>query len=223
MQTLKTLILSKFKSFYLISMALGFSVIALMIRVKLNKSFFYIFLVWNVFLALIPYMITMYLNTKHSLNSLKLLIWVSVWILFLPNAPYIVTDLMHIRLGNSSLLWLDIIVVLSFASTGLLLFYLTIIDMQSVVATKYSRLPIKGLTYSIILLSGFGVYLGRFLRYNSWEIISQPQYLLSDIIAIIIRPFQHFDAWLFTLGFGGFLLVGFWIFKAIYYLKPTDP
>ncbi|WP_411893716.1 DUF1361 domain-containing protein [Winogradskyella sp. A2] len=222
MQTIKTLILSKFKSFSLVTMALSFSIIALMIRVKLNKSFFYLFLVWNVFLAIIPYIITIYLNTKQNLNKFKLVLWCIIWILFLPNAPYIVTDLMHLRLGNSSLLWLDIIVILSFAFTGLLLFYLSILDMQKLLTKRYPKLPIKTITYSIILLSGFGVYLGRFLRYNSWEIISQPQYLISDIIGIILSPFQHFNAWLFTLGFGGFLLVGFWIFKVIYYLKPIE-
>ena len=129
---------------------------------------------------------------------------------------------MHIRLGNSSLLWLDIIVILSFALTGLLLLYLSIIDMQNIVLDKLPKLPTKSITYSIILLCGFGVYLGRFLRYNSWEILSQPQYLISDIMAIFISPFKHFDAWLFTLGFGSFLIVGFWIFKTIYYMKPDN-
>jgi uncharacterized membrane protein len=57
------------------------------------------------------------------------------------------------------------------------------------------------------------VYLGRFLRYNSWEIISNPQLLISDIFDILISPFHNSEAWLFTLGFGGFLVVGYFVFK----------
>jgi len=68
MKILKALVQSKFKTLSLVTVALTFSVIVLMVRIKLNKSFFYLFLVWNVFLAVIPYAITMYLNTKSNSN-----------------------------------------------------------------------------------------------------------------------------------------------------------
>jgi uncharacterized membrane protein len=155
----------------------------------------------------------MYLNTKQNLSKLKLGFWFLVWLAFLPNAPYIVTDLIHIRMGNDNLLWLDVLVVLSFALSGLLLFYLSILDMQKLVASKFKRIPIVTSTILILFLCGFGVYLGRFLRYNSWEIISNPQLLISDIFDILISPFHNSGAWLFTLGFGGFLVVGYFVFK----------
>lgn len=217
METIKTLTQSKFKTLALITVALTFSVIVLMVRMKLNKSFFFLFLIWNVFLAIIPYAITMYLNTMQNLSRLKLGFWFIVWLAFLPNAPYIVTDLIHIRIGNDSLLWLDVLVVLSFAMSGLFLFYLSIIDMQRLISENFKRIPITTATTIILFLCGFGVYLGRFLRYNSWEIISQPQIIISDILNIIIAPFQNFNAWLFTLGFGTFLVVGFWMFKNLNY------
>ncbi|WP_296380936.1 DUF1361 domain-containing protein [Winogradskyella sp.] len=213
MESIKILIQSKFKILSLIAVALTFSIIVLMIRIKLNKSFFYLFLVWNVFLAIIPYAITMYLNTKSNLSKLKLGFWFLVWLAFLPNAPYIVTDLIHIRIGNNTLLWLDVMVILSFTLSGLFLFYLSIQDMQRLIASKAKKIPITTLTITIIFLCGFGVYLGRFLRYNSWEIISNPQILISDIFHIVISPFQNSEAWLFTLGFGTFLVVGYWMFK----------
>ena len=213
METIKTLIQTRFKTLSLISVAITFSVILLMVRIKLNKSFFFLFLIWNVFLAIIPYAITMYLNTKPNLSKFKLAFWLLVWLAFLPNAPYIVTDLIHIRIGNDSLLWLDILVVLSFAMSGLLLFYMSILDMQQLIKSKFEKLPIETISVFIFFLCGFGVYLGRFLRYNSWEIISQPQILFLDILNIIIEPFQNFEAWLFTIGFGAFLAVGFWMFK----------
>ncbi|WP_400077595.1 DUF1361 domain-containing protein [Winogradskyella sp. R77965] len=213
MESIKSLILNKFKTLSLVTVALTFSVIALMIRMKLNKSFFFLFLIWNVFLAIIPYTITMYLNTKSNLSKIKVGCWFLVWLAFLPNAPYIVTDLIHIRLGSASLLWLDVLVVLSFALSGLFLFYLSILDMQKLISENFKRIPMEIATIIVLFLCGFGVYLGRFLRYNSWEIISQPHILISDIIDIVIAPFQNYEAWLFTLGFGMFLAVGYWMFK----------
>ena len=216
METLKSLIQTKFKTLSIITVALTFSVIVLMVRMKLNKSFFFLFLIWNVFLAIIPYTITMYLNTKPNLSKFKLGFWFIVWLAFLPNAPYIVTDLIHIRIGNDNMLWLDVLVVLSFALSGLFLFYLSVLDMQRLISENFKRIPIGTVTPMVLFLCGFGVYLGRFLRYNSWEIISQPQVLFLDIINIVIAPFQNFEAWLFTLGFGMFLTVGFWMFKNLY-------
>ena len=164
MESLKTLIQTKFKTLSLITVALTFSVIVLMVRMKLNKSFFFLFLIWNVFLAVIPYTITMYLNTKPKLGKLKLGFWFILWLAFLPNAPYIVTDLIHIRTGNDTLLWLDVLVLLSFALSGLFLFYLSIIDMQHLISKNFKRIPIETVTTIILFLCGFGVYLGRFLR-----------------------------------------------------------
>lgn len=222
MQTIKTLIQSKFKTLSLITIALTFSVIVLMVRIKLNKSFFYLFLVWNVFLAIIPYTITMYLNTTQKLNTLKLGFCFLLWLAFLPNAPYIVTDLIHIRMGNNTMLWLDVLVILSFALSGLLLFYLSILDMQKHIASRFNKAPIAISTIVILFLCSFGVYLGRFLRYNSWEIISNPQVLISDVFYILVSPFQNADAWLFTLGFGAFLVVGYWMFKNLNHIRAYE-
>jgi len=115
-----------------------------------------------------------------------------------------------------------VLVVLSFALSGLFLFYLSILDMQRLISKKFKRLPIKAATTLVLFLCGFGVYLGRFLRYNSWEIISNPHILISDIVDIIITPFQHYEAWLFTLGFGTFISVGFWMFKTINQISTYD-
>ncbi|SDS03263.1 DUF1361 domain-containing protein [Winogradskyella sediminis] len=221
METIKILIQERFKTLSLITVALLFSSILLMVRMKLNKSYAFLFLIWNVFLAIIPYAITMYLNTTSKLSKLKLGFWFMAWLAFLPNAPYIVTDLIHIRIGNDALLWLDVLVVLSFALSGLLVFYISLLDMQTLVKSIFKTLPIEMMSIAILFLCGFGVYLGRFLRYNSWEIISGPQYLFIDILNMIIAPFQHFEAWLFTFGFSAFLIAGFWMFKHLNTLEKS--
>ncbi len=192
------------------------SIVFLMIRMKITHSFFYLFLVWNLFLAVIPFAITTYLLSNPKLNKLGLLVWFGAWLLFLPNAPYILTDLLHLKVSDSHLLWLDILVIISFALNGLLLFYLSLSDMKAILGTFINKKKANPIITIILFLCGFGVYLGRFLRYNSWEILSSPKYLLIDITNIALKPSAHQEAWLFTMLFGLFLSVGYWAFKQIY-------
>ncbi len=81
-----------------------FSIVLLIIRMKLTNSFFYLFLVLNLFLAVILFTITTYLASIPKLNKFKIVVWFGVWLLFLPNAPYIVTDLIHLKLNNTHLI-----------------------------------------------------------------------------------------------------------------------
>ena len=213
MNTIKQLVFHRFKTFSLLSVSMLFSIVLLMIRMKLTHSFFYLFLVWNLFLAVIPFAITAYLMSTPKLNKFWLVFWFGVWLLFLPNAPYIVTDLLHLKISNTPFLWLDILVVLSFACNGLLLFFMSLKDMKGILFSLMKKTKVNYSITSILFLTGFGVYLGRFLRYNSWEILSNPKYLFIDIVNIIIQPFSNSEAWLFTLLFGSFLSIGFWMFN----------
>lgn len=219
MNNIKQLVLHRFNVLSLLGVSILFSIILLMIRMKLTHSFFYLFLVWNLFLAVIPFTITTYLSSLPKLNKFMLIVWFSVWLLFLPNAPYIVTDLLHLKISNTSFLWLDILVVLSFAFNGLVLFFISLRDMKSILDAFIGKIKTNYVITFILFLTAFGVYLGRFLRYNSWEIISNPKYLFIDILNIVIKPFANSEAWLFTILFGSFLIIGFWVFNN---LKNTN-
>lgn len=216
MNNIKHLILHQFKTFLLLSVSLLLSVILLMIRMKLTHSYFFLFLIWNLFLAIIPFAITSYLLSNSKLNKYGLLLWFSLWLLFVPNAPYIITDLLHLKISSIHFLWLDILVVTSFALNGLLLFFLSLLDMKKILGMYINKKCLSYLYIFIIFLCGFGVYLGRFLRYNSWEIIQNPIDLLNDILNIILHPGSNFEAWLFTFIFGSFLNIGYWIFKQLH-------
>lgn len=216
MYTIKQFFFNQFKLYSVLVISLIFSVFLLMVRIKLNHSFFYLFLIWNLFLAIIPFVITSYLTLQPNIKKMKLILWFGIWLLFLPNAPYIITDLMHLRLNPDSYLWLDILVVTSFACNGLLLFYLSVLDMKNILKT-YIKKPVNDiLVIALLFLSSFGVYLGRFLRYNSWEILSNPKYLILDIFNIALQPITYREAWLFTFLFGIFLNIGFWMFTQLY-------
>ena len=213
MDYIKQLLFSRFKTYALVSISMLLSIVLLMIRMKLTLSFFYLFLVWNLFLAVIPFAVTTYLVSLPKLNKIGFVICFGVWLLFLPNAPYVVTDLIHLRLNFGYYIWLDVLLVSSFALNGLLLFYLSLIDMKLLLQDYFKKSITNYIITFILFLSGFGVYLGRFLRYNSWEILSNPKYLFMDIINIILKPFSNKEAWLFIMLFGAFLTIGFWVFK----------
>ena len=215
MNNIKTLFFNRFKSLSMLTISILFSLILLMIRMKLMHNFFYSFLVWNLFLAIIPYAITTYITSRPNISKLVLFFNFCFWLLFLPNAPYIITDLIHLRLSPTNTIWLDILVVTSFAFNGLIIYFLSLIDMEKALKKHFSEKIAFFSILSALFLSGFGIYLGRVLRFNSWDILKHPHTLIPQILSIFISPMQHQTAWVLTLGFGTFLSVGYLLFKAL--------
>ena len=213
MNALKAHINQKHKTFISLFWALLFSFLLLAIRIKLNGSLRFLFLVWNLFLACIPFAITFYLSSRSKHKPINFIIWFMIWLLFLPNAPYIITDLIHLKWSNTPYLWLDILLVTSFALNGLILFYLSIRDMKSKLLEFLSNSKTSIVMLSVFLLTGFGVYLGRFLRFNSWDLLNHQNKLIQDILIIITHQKQHFEAWLFTITFASFLYITYQFFK----------
>lgn len=219
MNTLKIFLFDRFKTLSFLTLCIVISIFLLMMRIKLTHSFFLIFLVWNLFLAIVPYSISLYLESRINISKIKLLICSGIWLLFLPNAPYIVTDLIHLQISSSKILLLDAFVILAFAFSGLMLYYLSIIDMLKIFKNRINKRYLNFVLATLFFLSSFGVYLGRFLRYNSWEIIQNPILLFQDIFSILIYPKQHFGAWLFIAGFTVLLMLCYNIFKKLNYFK----
>lgn len=173
---------------------------------------FFIMLTWNLFLAFFPLGVVLVLRDLRSAGfrtSWLLVAGLIVWLAFLPNAPYIITDLYHIKNIDFPLLWFDTMTLFLFALTGLLAgLYSTLVVhrlMQPMIGS--------GLTWLILiasqLLSGFGIYLGRFGRWNSWDILAQP---LTLVKAITAATQNHLSLKL-TLAYGFVLIVlyvAFW-------------
>lgn len=153
-----------------------------LIRVKLTASIYLIFLVWNLFLAVVPFLLTSYLKTINLFeNKLKTLLLLSIWLLFLPNSFYIITDFVHLSLSNSYTLWYDLLLISSYASLGFLLGIISLKDIEELLSHKLNTLISSFLVFGISILSGFGIYLGRILRYNSWDILKNPIELFTDL------------------------------------------
>ena len=214
MNNIKQLLFDQSKIFSTFIGLSVFSLFILMIRMKLTGSYYYLFLVWNLFLAFIPFAISTYLSFQQKLNNITIIIISMVWLLFLPNAPYIVTDLFHLQYSHPNRIWLDVLTISAFAVTGMYFFYQSLLTMETIFKQKFGKTTSTYITPLLIVLVAFGVYLGRYLRFNSWEIISQPLSIFESITSIIFNPKTHYNALLFTALFALFLAVFYYAFKS---------
>lgn len=174
-----------------------FTAFMIFLRVQITQDIRYLFLVWNLFLALIPYIISLVL-VSIEFSKIKFFIIVGIWLLFLPNAPYLITDFIHFHQLKSDLIWYDLFTFFCFALTGLLLGIFSMFNIYTTVLKIGSVKLAQNIIPVLCFLSGFGVYLGRFLRFNSWDIIANPFVLVTQSL----RCFSNSDCWHMTLGFG---------------------
>jgi uncharacterized membrane protein len=196
----------------LISMTL-FCVLLSLTRVFITHEIKYLFLNWNLFLAIIPFGFTSYMIAKKDTLQLPFLFLViGSWLLFFPNSPYIFTDLLHLhdRFSGVSFVWFDLLLILSFAWTAILFGFLSLKQIHVVLKTQFAK---KTADYSVIILlfiASYGVYLGRYLRWNSWDIITHPLGIMSDIWQRFINPFDHPRTWGMTIIMGILLNMMYW-------------
>jgi uncharacterized membrane protein len=167
---------------------------ALAVTMLLGRRWFgaggYHFLVWNLFLAWLPYLASLWLAWQGQRGRLRLFTTLPVlllWLLFLPNAPYLLTDLVHLW-GMDFVWWYDIGTLVSFAWAGCLIGVASL-DIMAGLATERSGPQAGWLVVLIVAaLSGLGVYMGRFLRWNSWDALLRPQTLLVELLHILGDP-----------------------------------
>jgi len=161
----------------------------LVLRGMRADNTFFFFLVWNLVLAVIPFA-SAEIFARARWRSTRFASFV-VWLLFLPNAPYILTDFIHLRDRPPVPLWYDVLLLFSCAGTGLLLGYGSVMLVRRAVARRYGVRTGWSVATLSILLSAFGIYLGRFVRFNSWEVVTDPMPLFADIAYRLTNPMQH--------------------------------
>lgn len=183
----------------------------LLVRAKLTHSVYLFFLIWNLFLAFVPYGISSYLLTldlkKNS--KFKILFISAVWLAFIPNAFYIITDLIHLTNSEGNLFWLDLIIVSSYALIGFAFGLLSLLHFEKIISQYITIKTVDFIIPVISILCGFGIYIGRIMRYNSWDILSNPIDLAFDLFQMAIS----IKAILFSLHFGVFIYFSFLIKK----------
>jgi uncharacterized membrane protein len=161
-------------------------------RMAYSDSGRYAMLIWNLFLAWIPFALAYFayaLSWKRWLLYLVLPITAFLWLIFFPNAPYILTDLQHLAKQTASApLWYDVIVMVWFGWTGLLLGLVSLYFMHDIIRRTFGRSIGWIFVFVVSGLSSFGVYLGRFVRFNSWDILQDPREIAVSLLGLVIDP-----------------------------------
>lgn len=193
---------------FLLSACVAIPSVFLLIRIFYTGDFKFLFLEWNLFLAIIPLLVSHFLlSLKRKLPLLLLGLITIFWLLFLPNAPYIFTDLLHLRYPSSAPMWYNLLLILSFAIPAFLVGIVSTWQMVQVWSQRLNKywllIGLVGVSFS----TGFGIYLGRFLRWNSWDVITNPQGVIYDVLVRVIHPLAHSRTWAITICFG--LLISF--------------
>jgi uncharacterized membrane protein len=179
-------------------------------RVYLGQSRVYGFLVWNLFLAWVPYLCALWADRyhRHLPGRWGYLVLPGVlWLSFFPNAPYLVTDLWHLQERAPIPLWYDLGMLASFALSGLFLAVFSLRTMQCLVKDYVGALLSWLFALVVLGLGGLGIYLGRFLRWNSWDLILHPRGVLGDVATRLADPMSHPRTYGVTLLFAAILTV----------------
>jgi len=194
-----------------------FCVALVLVRFIVSGSTDYFGLVWNLFLAWIPFAlaVAVYDRWRRHGAGAALIVLGALWLLFFPNAPYIVTDIVHLQHRDEAPYWYDAVTVAAFAWTGVLLGFASLFLVQTVV--RQWRGVVTGWVFAgvAIALGSLGIYLGRFLRLNSWSAVEHPTLLPRILHTVARNPFAFQEAIgvtvLFTvaLGLAYFLLYSF--------------
>jgi uncharacterized membrane protein len=194
-------------------------------RVYLSRNATFLFLPWNLFLAWIPYLCSLgvsLLNQRYPRRWLYVLPLGLVWLIFLPNAPYIITDLWHLDERLPVPFWYDLGMLAIFAWTGCFLAIASLSSMQRVVNQYLGSWVGWFFALFAICLSGLGIYLGRFMNWSSWDLILRPQIVLADTLPRFAYPFRDLQLFGVTAMFGAFLLVCYITFISIEYRQAEE-
>ncbi len=195
----------------------------LVVRAAYTRSFDQFGLAWNLLLAWLPMLsaLVIYNLRKRSTRHTGWLVAACafLWLLFFPNAPYILTDLTHLRAGEGVPVWYDLILLLLCAWTGLFLGFVSLYLMQALVR-RSAGITASWLFVLLVLgMSGFGVYLGRFPRWNSWDVLTSPLSLASDVADRLRHPLAHLQTFAFSALFSLMLAAVYLMLFALVHLR----
>jgi uncharacterized membrane protein len=215
----------KIAIFGLMAFASAICVFLVAARIAYSDSVRYTNLVWNLFLAWIPFglaYLAYTLSWKKWLLYLVIPITAFLWLIFFPNAPYILTDLQHLAKESfSAPLWYDVIVLVWFSWTGLLLGLVSLYLMHDIIQRTFGRALGWAFVFIVSGLSSFGVYLGRFVRFNSWDILNDPKEIVVTILGLAIDPSMRLIA--FTILFAVFYLFVYLTLYSFAHLVQEQP
>ena len=219
------LIHHKYKAgiFLLLTAASVICLILVLARVAYSNSYGYTGLIANLLLAWIPFVLAYLayiLSWRRRLMILVIPTFAILWLIFFPNAPYILTDLQHLGQASTSAspwasanvpLWYDVILLIWFSWTGMLLGIVSLNLMQEIIRREFGRWFGWLFVFIVAGLSSAGIYVGRFIRLNSWDILQDPTHTASNLWDWLSDPSLR------SLGFIGLYTLFFiFVYLTIY-------
>ena len=167
----------------------------------------YLFLNWNLFLAFLPWLLTSLAVLRNMKSRIAILVIMAMWLLFFPNCLYILTDLIHLRQFEDAPLWLDLIIVLTFAVAGLCYGFISLMDIEYFLKERFraGAKTVAFLSTLLIYMAAFGIYIGRFWRWNSWDLLGNPAELMHDIFDRFVGRGNTYRIFGFTILMGTLL------------------
>lgn len=196
--TARERVLVNFAGLTAVSMALyGAGVVA-------ARSWAFSYLPWNLFLAWLPLLVSLLL-----LRSLRNRLWTSwlpfcltiLWLVLLPNSFYMVSDFVHLQDVASKDILFYVVLFTSFIITGALIGFTSLSLVHAELTKRFERRTAGTLVGFVLLLCSIAIYLGRNLRWNSWDVLLNPAGILFDVSDQLLHPFKHGDLFTTTLSF----------------------
>lgn len=178
------------------------SITLLLLRVKLTHDMYLLFLIWNLFLGYIPYSLSSEIKATVP-GTYKFYLLLLGWLLFIPNSFYLLTDFVHLHHFSDLQYLFDALLLTCFSIAGFYAGISSMLHIRSLLEMKYSHKTCRRLLISLCYISAFGVYLGRILRFNSWDILSNP----VKLSATILKSLDNFHVYEFTFLFGTFIVI----------------
>jgi len=209
--------MKSFRSFHKIFYSFFIFIAALLVfRMLYSGSLGYMFLAWNLFLAWIPYALSLFFSQYRQRQPWKQAVLLVSWLLFFPNALYIVTDLVHLQGESNMPWWYDAVLVFASSFMGIVLAFISLRKAELYLQGLFRPRQVNVLMALILFLGSFGVYLGRFQRWNSWDVLNNPVALATDIATKMINPVDHYKVWAITVLFTA-------VYSLLYYFIKLLP
>jgi uncharacterized membrane protein len=182
-------------------------------RTLASGSLRYLFLIWNLFLAWLPLLFALWWRRTGKPIWRRWLL-AAAWLAFLPNSFYLITDFIHLTGGQLALRLYDAVLLFSFSITGLILGFVSLHIMERRAQKHFGQKMATVFVISTLLASSFAIYLGRFLGWNSWDIISNPFGILFDISNQLLDTSRPSYGLMTTVLF-------FVLLSSLYYVQAT--
>ncbi|NOT36693.1 MAG: DUF1361 domain-containing protein [Saprospiraceae bacterium] len=158
------------------------NIVILFVRNSIVGNTTYNFLLFNLFLGFVPLLVALILSgVKNKINNFLLFLGCGLWLLFYPNSTYMITDLIHIEPNEQAVVY-DTLIIFSISILSLFFGFFSLRIIHDLLIPHIGHKWVNVLIIGAIVLSSFGIYLGRVLRLNSWDLFTNPGKVVSDIL-----------------------------------------